>query len=91
MAGLGSGESHAILELIKEKRRVGLGIIVIEHRLPELMSISDRMIVLHAGSSIAEGAPDEVVRDPEVIRVYLGIGAAAAPRAPSSHAASCVA
>jgi branched-chain amino acid transport system permease protein len=86
MAGLGSGESHAILELIREKRRAGLGIVVIEHRVPELISISDRMIVLHAGTLLAQGAPDDVINDPEVLRVYMGVGEAAAPGATSSAA-----
>lgn len=78
MAGLGSGESHAILELIKQKRRAGLGIVVIEHRVPELVSISDRMIVLHAGTLLAQGVPHDVINDPEVMRVYMGVGEAAA-------------
>jgi ABC-type branched-subunit amino acid transport system ATPase component len=74
MAGLGAGESHTILELIKEKRRAGLGIVVIEHRVPDLISIADRMVVLHAGTLLAQGAPDDVINDPEVMRVYMGIG-----------------
>jgi branched-chain amino acid transport system ATP-binding protein len=86
MAGLGSGESHAILELIKEKRRAGLGIVVIEHRVPELVSISDRMIVLHAGALLAQGPPDDVINDPEVLRVYMGIGEPSAPGATASAA-----
>jgi ABC-type branched-subunit amino acid transport system ATPase component len=73
MAGLSSGEASGILELIRQKRRSGMAILLIEHRLPELMSVSDRVVVLNAGTRLFEGSPEVVVNNPEVMRAYLGI------------------
>jgi branched-chain amino acid transport system ATP-binding protein len=75
LAGLGSGEAGAILDLIAEKRRSGMAILVIEHRLPELLSICDRLMVLDTGRLLAEGDPDSVVKNRDVMRVYFGVTA----------------
>jgi ABC-type sugar transport system ATPase subunit len=65
--------------LVREKR--GLSIILIEHVMPAVMRLSDRVIVLDAGKKIAEGKPQQVVSDPRVVAAYLGESASAAARA----------
>lgn len=75
LAGLGTGEAKAILDVIEEKRRSGMAILVIEHRLPELLSICDRLMVLDTGRLLAEGDPDSVIKNAEVMRVYFGVTA----------------
>ena len=48
--------------------------IIVEHKLQQLMKIVDRIIVLNFGTLLAEGKPEDVVKNPEVIRAYLGQG-----------------
>jgi branched-chain amino acid transport system ATP-binding protein len=86
IAGVNPVEALQMAELIKkvrEQRR--LSMILIEHVMPAVMALSDRVIVLDAGKKISEGKPQEVVRDPKVIAAYLGDSAAkaAAPEKPS--------
>ena len=68
-------EIDRMRNLIEELRRLGTTILLVEHVLPLLMAVSDRLMVLDQGRIIALGDPSEVVRNPVVIEAYLGAAA----------------
>jgi len=72
MAGLTHSEIEDILALLVRLNEAGVTIILIEHIMRAVMSFSRRLVVLVSGKKIADGAPDQVMRDPEVERAYLG-------------------
>jgi branched-chain amino acid transport system ATP-binding protein len=72
MAGLTHSEVEDILELLARLSDNGVTIILIEHIMRAVMSFSQRLVVLVSGRKIADGDPNEVVRNPEVERAYLG-------------------
>ena len=72
MAGLSSSEVDEILEILMVLNAQGVAVIMIEHIMRAVMRYSERIVVLDAGKKIADGPPDEVIRDPEVERAYLG-------------------
>jgi branched-chain amino acid transport system ATP-binding protein len=72
MAGLTPTESVKIVQLIREIRESGMTILVIEHVMKAIMSLSDRVAVLHHGELIVVDLPEEVTSDERVIEAYLG-------------------
>ncbi len=78
MAGLRPTETDRIVSVLRElNRETGLSILLIEHVMRAVMALAQRVLVLHHGAAIAEGAPQEVVRERAVIDSYLGAEALA--------------
>ena len=73
MAGLRPTETDRMVAILKDLNRdTGLTILLIEHVMRAVMALASSILVLHHGAAIAEGAPEQVVRDPAVIHSYLG-------------------
>lgn len=72
MAGLSSSEVDEILEILLALNRRGVAVIMIEHVMRAVMKFSERVAVLVAGRKIADGDPQAIASNPEVIRAYLG-------------------
>ncbi|WP_225029276.1 ABC transporter ATP-binding protein [Xinfangfangia pollutisoli] len=73
--GLTDEESKQLVALVRRIRDRGVTIVWIEHVLHALLAVADRLLVLNFGEKIAEGAPEAVIADPDVKRVYMGIEA----------------
>ncbi|MEW6275183.1 MAG: ABC transporter ATP-binding protein [Bacillota bacterium] len=71
-AGMNPAESRKLMELIKALQSRGITILLVEHYMQLIMGVCDRIAVLNYGVKIAEGTPQEVRNNEEVIRVYLG-------------------
>jgi branched-chain amino acid transport system ATP-binding protein len=78
MAGLRPTETDRIVAILRElNRETGLTILLIEHVMRAVMALAGQILVLHHGAAIAQGPPQQVVRDPAVIHSYLGAEAIA--------------
>ena len=78
VSGMNATETHIFIELVRSIRDSGVSILLVEHDMPMVMSVSDRIVVLNYGRIIAEGSPDIIRNDPAVIEAYLGRGAVGA-------------
>jgi branched-chain amino acid transport system ATP-binding protein len=81
-AGLNATEIDGALELIRAIAARGITILLIEHLMKVVLRACSRIIVLHQGTLIADGQPNDVVRDGQVVEAYLGAGFSAALHAP---------
>jgi branched-chain amino acid transport system ATP-binding protein len=72
LAGLNPTEVEHMIGIIRRIRDAGVTILIIEHLMQAIMSLSDRIVVLNYGEKLAEGLPSEVARNPQVVEAYLG-------------------
>ena len=72
LAGLNPTEIERMIGVIRRIRERGIAILMIEHVMRVIMSLSDRIVVLNLGSKLAEGPPQAIANDPHVIAAYLG-------------------
>jgi branched-chain amino acid transport system ATP-binding protein len=72
LAGLNPTEVATMIDLVREIRDSGTSVLMIEHLMQAIMSLSDRIVVLNLGRKLAEGKPDDVVHNTDVVEAYLG-------------------
>jgi branched-chain amino acid transport system ATP-binding protein len=74
VSGMNPSESAKVMKLVETIRARGVAILLVEHDMPMVMQVSDRIVVLNYGRIIAQDSPAEIQRHPDVIRAYLGEG-----------------
>ena len=72
LAGLNPTETEQMIDIVRKIRASGIAILMIEHIMRAIMSLSDRIVVLNLGAKLAEGTPQQVAENPDVITAYLG-------------------
>ncbi len=72
MAGLTSTEVKESVELVKNLRDTGITFLIVEHVMEAIMPIADKVVVLDGGVRIAEGKPEEIIKNEQVIEAYFG-------------------
>ncbi|MDA0633668.1 ABC transporter ATP-binding protein [Nonomuraea sp. MCN248] len=72
LAGLTASEREPLVTLLADLRAEGMTLVLVEHVMPAVMRLADRVLVLERGSVLAEGEPAAIARDPRVIAAYLG-------------------
>ena len=88
VSGMNASETRVFVRLIRRIRARGVTILLVEHDMPMVMEVSDRIVVLNYGRLIAEGPPEKIRSDPAVIEAYLGQGSAARQAARDAAAAA---
>jgi branched-chain amino acid transport system ATP-binding protein len=76
MGGLDQRSLPGMIELVQRIRAEGISLLIIEHNLKVITTVTDRIVMLHLGEKIRDGVPHDVVSDPHVVDIYVG-GAAA--------------
>lgn len=72
VGGLNADERNAFVELVEQVAATGVTVLMIEHVMKAVQALATRMLVLHHGEKVAEGAPKDVLRDQRVVEIYLG-------------------
>jgi len=85
VAGLTENEGWQLVDYVTRVKDTGVTVIMVEHIMSILMRVSDRVMIMHQGGKIFDGAPEAAVADPDVIRLYLGASGVSAGFEQEAH------